>query len=191
LTTVTQYQPMYTYFHLNERDLLRLMTLRGEKAQQMGHNSDKDPDQELNIPLFLGLADEKGYPHEGELDFAESTLNTNTGTIELRGIFANSEKPERLVPGLFSRLRLPVGKTPDALLIDERAIGSDQSGRFVLVVNQENKVEKHPVTLGQRIDGMTVISEGIKANDKVIINGLQKARPGSVVNPTTATATAG
>lgn len=191
LTTVTQYQPMYTYFHLNERDLLRLMTLRGEKAQQMGHNSDKDPDQELNIPLFLGLADEKGYPHEGELDFAESTLNTNTGTIELRGIFANSEKPERLVPGLFSRLRLPVGKTPNALLIDERAIGSDQSGRFVLVVNQENKVEKRPVTLGQRIDGMSVISEGIKADDRVIINGLQKARPGSVVNPTTATATAG
>ncbi len=185
LTTVTQYQPMYAYFHLNERDLLRLMKLRGEKAKQMGHDSEKEPDQKLNIPLFLGLADEEGYPHEGELDFVESTLNTNTGTIELRGVFANSEKPERLVPGLFSRLRLPAAETPDALLVDERAIGSDQSGRYLLVVNQENKVEKRLVNLGQRLDGRVVISKGVTADDKVIINGLQKARPGSIVNPKT------
>ncbi|MDF1584507.1 MAG: efflux RND transporter periplasmic adaptor subunit [Methyloprofundus sp.] len=191
LTTVTQYQPMYAYFYLNERDLLRLMKLRREKAQQMGYDSNNQSNQELNIPLFLGLADEDGYPHEGKLDFVESTLNTNTGTVELRGVFINTEKPNHLVPGLFSRLRLPVGNTPEALLVDERAIGSDQSGRYLLVVNQENKVEKHLVSLGQRLNGMVVISKGIKADDKVIINGLQKARPGSVVNPTTATATAG
>lgn len=191
LTTVTQYQPMYAYFHLNERDLLRLMKLSSEKAQQLGHNQEKELYQNLNIPLFLGLADEEGYPHEGELDFVESELNTSTGTIELRGVFTNSEQPERLIPGLFSRLRLPVGKMPNALLINERAIGSDQSGHYLLVVNQENKVEKRLVTLGQHLDGMVVISKGIKAGDKVIINGLQKARPGSVVNPTTASATAG
>jgi RND family efflux transporter MFP subunit len=191
LTTVTQYQPMYAYFHLNERDLLRLMKLSSEKAQQLGHNQEKELYQNLNIPLFLGLADEEGYPHEGELDFVESELNTSTGTIELRGVFTNSEQPERLIPGLFSRLRLPVGKMPNALLINERAIGSDQSGHYLLVVNQENKVEKRLVTLGQRLNGMTVISKGIKADDKVIINGLQKARPGSVVNPQTASATAG
>jgi len=191
LTTVTQYKPMYAYFHLNERDLLRIMKVRGEKAQQMGHDSEKEPEHKLNIPLQLGLADEEGYPHQGELDFGESSLNTSTGTIELRGIFTNEGNPTRLIPGLFSRLRLPINKSQQALLISERAIGSDQSGRFVLVVNQENKVEKRLVTLGQHLDGMVVISKGIKADDKVIINGLQKARPGSVVNPTTATAKAG
>ena len=186
LTTISQYKPMYAYFHLNERDLLNLMTLRSKTAQETGHDTDEMPDNKLNIPLFMGLADEDGYPHQGVLDFGESELNTNTGTIELRGVFANAEKPTRLLPGLFVRLRLPIGETPDALLIDERAIAADQSGRYLLVVNKENKVEKRPVALGQHLDGMVVIREGIRAEDKVIINGLQKARPGSVVNPQTA-----
>ncbi|NOQ14221.1 MAG: efflux RND transporter periplasmic adaptor subunit, partial [Methyloprofundus sp.] len=170
------------------RDLLSLMTLRGKKAQETGHDTDEKSDNELKIPLQLGLADEEGYPHQGILDFGESELNTSTGTIELRGIFSNAEKPTRLLPGLFTRLRLPVDETANALLVNERAIGADQSGRYLLVVNKENKVEKRPVTIGQKIKGMIVIKEGIKADDQVIINGLQKARPGSVVNPKTATA---
>lgn len=183
LTTITQYKPMYVYFHLNERDLLSLMQLRDKESKEAGHDSDKTSDQELHIPLYLGLADEQGYPHAGILDFGESSINTSTGTIELRGVFPNDEKPARLLPGLFTRLRLPIGETPEALLVSERAIGSDQSGRYLLVVNKENKVEKRPVTLGQRIEGMVVVEQGIKAGDKVIINGLQKARPGSIVNP--------
>lgn len=188
LTTITQYKPMYVYFHLNERDLLSLMHLRDKKAKQIGHNSDKTPEKVLALPLHLGLADEVGYPHQGILDFGESELDTSTGTIELRGIFANTAKSTRLLPGLFTRLRLPIGKTPDALLINERAIAADQSGQYVLIVTQDNKVEKRPVALGQKIEGMVVIKEGIKAADKVIIKGLQKARPGSLVNPKTATA---
>lgn len=191
LTTVTQYQPMYAYFYLNERDLLRLMKLRSKKAQQMGHDSEKKSDYELNIPLFLGLADEDGFPHEGKLDFNESALNTNTGTIELRGTFANTDKSARLIPGLFTRLRLPVSENKNALLISERALSADQSGPYVLIVNHENKVEKRSVTTGQRLNGMVAISKGIQANDKIIINGLQRARPGSVVNPKAAPATAG
>jgi len=89
---------------------------------------------------------------------------------------------------LFTRLRLPINETPDALLIDERAIASDQSGRYLLAVNKDNKVEKRPVVLGQNLNGMIVIKEGITADDKIIINGLQRARPGSLVNPKTATA---
>lgn len=185
LTSITEYKPMYAYFHLNERDLLSLMNLRNEESMEQGHDSDTTSDQELHIPLFLGLADEDGYPHEGILDFGESSINTSTGTIELRGVFSNSEKPVRLLPGLFARLRLPIGETPDALLISERAIAADQSGRYLLVVNKENKVEKRPVILGQNLDGMVVIVQGIMADDRVIINGLQKARPGSVVNPQT------
>ena len=190
ITTVTQFEPMYAYFHLNERDLLRLMQLRREKFQQTGHDPESRHNSESKIPLYLGLTNEEGYPHQGVLDFGESALNTSTGTIELRGVFSNSEKPARLLPGLFTRLRLPVSETPRALLISDRAIAADQSGRYVLVVNQENKVEKRPVTLGQYIDGMVVIKKGVHADDRVIINGLQKARPGSVVNPQTA-ATAG
>lgn len=191
LTTVTQYKPMYAYFHLNERDFLRVMKIRGKKAENIDHDFEKQADQALHIPLFLGLVDEQGYPHKGELDFGESALNASTGTIELRGVFANAEKPIRLIPGLFARLRLPVGKTDDALLVDERAISADQSGRFVLIVDKKNKVEKRRVVLGQRIEGQVVIKEGIKATDKIIINGLQKARPGSIVNPQNAAITAG
>jgi len=131
----------------------------------------------------MGLADEEGYPHPGVLDFGESEINASTGTIELRGVFPNTDEPARLLPGLFTRLRLPIGETPDALLVSERAISADQSGRYLLVVDKENKVEKRLVTLGQHLDGMVVIKEGIKAEDRVIINGLQKARPGSLVNP--------
>jgi len=188
LTTITQYKPMYVYFHLNERDLLSLMKLRDQEAEKKGHDSDKTPENQLNIPLQLGLADEEGFPHQGILDFGESELNTSTGTIELRGVFTNTEKPKRLLPGLFTRLRLPIDETMDALLINERAIGADQSGRFVLIVNQENKVEKRPISLGQNLDGMVVITSGIKVDDRIIVNGLQKARPGSVVNPKSATA---
>ena len=189
LTTVTQYQPMYAYFHLNEHDLLRLMQLNRETIQQTGHDPDSRPASELGIPVYLGLADEEGFPHEGVYDFAESGIDTSTGTVELRAIFANDEKPVRLYPGLFARLRLPIGDPKESLLINERALSSDQSGHYLLLVNKENKVEKRLVTPGQRIKGMVVIKQGLNAEDKVIINGLQKARPGSLVNPKTTSTT--
>lgn len=189
LTTVTQYRPIYAYFHLNEHDLLRLMQLNRETIQQTGHDPDSRPASELGIPVYLGLADEEGFPHEGVYDFAESGIDSRTGTVELRAVFANDEKPVRLYPGLFARLRLPIGEPRDSLLINERALSSDQSGHYLLLVNKENKVEKRLVTPGQRIKGMVVIKQGLNAEDKVIINGLQKARPGSLVNPKTASTT--
>ncbi len=185
LTTVTQYRPIYAYFHLNEHDLLRLMSLSRAAIKKTGHDHDRQPVSELGIPVYLGLADEEGFPHEGVYDFVESEINTNTGTIELRAVFANSEKPVLIYPGLFARLRIPIGNPEDALLVNERALASDQSGHYLLLVNKENKVEKRLVTTGQHINGMVVIKQGLKAEDKVIINGLQKARPGSVVNPKT------
>ena len=180
LTSITQYKPMYAYFHLNERDLLRLMKLHRKEAKE---SNDDTPRADAEIPVQLGLADEEGYPHQGILDFGESSLDAKTGTIELRALFANAETPARLLPGLFARLRLPVDDPADALLIQEQAISSDQSGRYLLLVNNENKVEKRLVTLGQHLNGLVVIKKGLKAEDSVIINGLQKARPGSVVNP--------
>ena len=191
LTTVTQYQPIYAYFHLNERDLLRLMKSGRDKAQKTDQASENHPNTDEAIPVYLGLSDEKSYPHQGILDFRESALDTSTGTIELRAVFKNTEKPVRLLPGLFSRLRVPVNKIQHALLIHESALASDQSGHYLLVVNQKNKVEKRQVTVGQRSEGMIVIKKGVIAEDKVIINGLQKARPGSVVKPLGASSTAG
>ncbi|NOQ63479.1 MAG: efflux RND transporter periplasmic adaptor subunit [Methyloprofundus sp.] len=186
LTTITQYQPMYVYFHINERDLLKLMKMRREKAQALGIVRKQLSEKDLNIPLQLGLSDEQGFPHIGTLDFGESELNTSTGTMQLRGIFSNAAKPPRLLPGLFTRLRLPIANTKNALLINERAISADQSGRYLLIVDKDNKVEKRAVVTGQKIAGMVVIKEGINASDRVIVNGLQKARPGSAVNPQTA-----
>ncbi len=183
LTTVTQYSPMYAYFHLNERDLLRIMAVHREKTREMGVDLDEQPDSELEIPVYLELANEEGFPHRGILDFAESVVNTETGTMELRGIFPNEETPPVLISGLFARIRFPVGMDPDALLVSERALGSDQGGDFLLVVNSENVVEKRPVKVGQIADGMMVIKKGIQANDRVIISGIQRARPGGKVHP--------
>jgi RND family efflux transporter MFP subunit len=184
LTNITQIRPMYAYFHLNERDLLEIMEVRREKVKEKeGHNPEQTPDAELQIPVFLSLANEQNYPHQGILDFAETSVDTMTGTIELRGVFPNAEIPARILPGLFSRLRIPIGNTPDALLVNEIAIGADQGGEFLLLINKENIVEKRPVTTGQTIDGYKVIKTGIHPDDRVIINGLQKARPGGKVNP--------
>jgi RND family efflux transporter MFP subunit len=183
LTTITQYDPMYAYFHLNERDLLRVMTVYREKVKEKGLDPARNPNSEADIPVFLGLVNEQGYPHRGILDFAESGVDTATGTIELRAIFPNPQKPAVLVPGLFARLRFPVGIHADALLVSERALGADQQGNYLLVINSDNVVEKRLVSAGQVIDGLRVIDKGIQAEDRVIVQGLQRARPGGKVAP--------
>jgi len=183
LTTLTQYNPIHAYFHLNERDLLQVMAIRRKKAQTHEQGPNKQPDSKLDIPVFLRLVDEKTYIHEGELDFGASGVDSETGTIELRGVFPNPGKRPVLIPGLFAELRFPVGQHKDALLVGEQALSADQSGKFVLVVNTENVVEKRSVTPGQVIDGLQVIRSGIQANDRIVINGIQRARPGAKVDP--------
>jgi RND family efflux transporter MFP subunit len=185
LTTVTKFKPMYAYFHLNERDLLRVMEVHRKALKEKGLDADYDRSSQAEIPVFLGLATDSDYPHQGILDFAESNVNTDTGTIELRAVFPNADKPPRLLPGLFAQIRFPVGEHAEAMLVNEQAIGSDQRGSYLLTVNQDNIVEKKPIKAAQIIDGMRVITQGIKAGDKIIINGIQKARPGSKVNPQT------
>jgi RND family efflux transporter MFP subunit len=183
LTTITQYHPMYAYFHLNERDLLRVMAVYREKMKEKGLDPATDPDSKADVPVFLGLVNEQGYPHRGVLDFAESGVSTETGTIELRAVFPNPGKSPVLLPGLFARLRFPVGTHADALLVSERALGADQQGNYLLVVSSDNVVEKRLVSAGQVIDGLRVIDKGIRADGLVIVNGLQRARPGAKVDP--------
>jgi len=186
LTDITRYDPMYVYFNLNERDLLRIMPSYEEQAQQTGSSdSGSRSIADKRYPVFIGLSNQEGHPHEGILDFTESGLDTETGTIRLRAIFDNPGDPPALLPGLFARVRLPLGTRPDMPLVSERAIAQDQSGRYLMVIDAENKVEKVNVRTGQNIDGLVVIEEGLRAGERVIVKGLQRARPGRVVAPET------
>ncbi len=183
LTEITAFDPMYVYFNLNERDFLRVHSMYRAKAREKGINTAKVSQRKLDIRVYLGLANEDGYPHEGLLDFVESGLDSDTGTLQLRAVFQNKEVPRALNPGLFSRVRMPISKRPNMPLVTELAIGADQSGRYILVVNSENVVEKRNIRLGQLMDGMRVIEEGVGSDDRVIVNGLQRARPGGKVDP--------
>ncbi len=183
LTEVTDYDPMYVYFTLNERDLLRVLEKYRSRVEEKGIDARREPAAKAEMALFIGLANETGYPHEGVLDFAESGVDTETGTLQLRGVFANSETPARLFPGLFVRVRLPSVERSNIPLVSERAIGVDQGGTYLLVVTGENQVEKRAVVLGQLIENMRVIEDGLKNDEWVIVNGMQRARPGGKVDP--------
>ena len=183
LTTIKDYDPMFVYFDLNERDLLRVMEIYRARAQERGFDPRSDTTRDVDLRLYLGLSNEEGYPHEGVVDFAESGVDAGTGTLQVRGVFANEEMPPVLVPGLFTRVRMPIQERPDALLVSERAIGADQEGRYLLVVNDDKEVEKRPIRIGQLVDGLHVIEDGLDAGEWVIVNGLQRARQGATVAP--------
>jgi membrane fusion protein (multidrug efflux system) len=174
---------MTFYFNLNEYDLLRMQSMYRKRVQEKGFDPNKDSDIRAEIPLFLGLANEEGYPHEGVADFAESGVDPATGTMQLRGVFPNPGPPNVLLPGLFTRLRMPIDKRENALLVSERAIGADQGGNYLLTVNSDNEVEKKPIRMGQLVDGLLVIEEGLQPGELVIVKGLQRARPGGKVDP--------
>ncbi len=185
LTDITTFDPMYVYFEVNERDLLRYMNksraeARGQsqaaEAVDEGRAGKRQP-----VPLEIGLANEDGYPHPALTDFAESQVDPDTGTIRVRGIVQNPGEQPVFVPGLFVRVRLPFETRPDMPLVTERAVGFDQSGQYVLLVNSENIVEKRNVTLGPIVDGLRVITDGIEASDMVVVKGLQRAREGAAV----------
>jgi len=183
LTTVIRYDPMYAYFNLNERDLLKVMAMYRQETKEKGLDPAKDSAARADLTVALELANEENYPHRGIVDFAESGVDPATGTLQLRGVFPNPGPAPVLLPGLFTSLRMPIGKRENALLVTERAIGSDQSGRFLLAVNSENTVEKKPIRMGRLVDGLRVIEEGLQPDDRVVVNGLQRARPGAKVDP--------
>jgi len=173
LTDITTYDPMYVYFDVNERDLLRVMSMSRKDDVGEGPAGKRE-----STPLELSLANETGFPHRGVTDFAESQVDPETGTLRVRGVFDNPGERPLLLPGLFARVRVPIAKRPDMPLVTERAIGFDQSGQYVLVVNAENTVEKRKVDLGPMVDGLLVVESGVAANDLVVVNGLQRAREG-------------
>jgi len=166
LTTIVQLDPIYAYFDISEDIFNRY---KKWKQKQQGTVREKSP-------VFIGLSDEEGFPHEGQIDFMDNRVDPATGTMLVRGIFPN--KQGLLYPGLFVRIRIPLEAEKDAVLVHERAIGTDLSGKYVLVVDDKNIVHQRPVDLGGLQEGMRVIRKGLEPNESYIVDGLQFARPG-------------
>ncbi len=141
------------------------------------------------VPATFGLLTEEGHPHQGHLDFAAIGIAPTTGTLQVRGVFANRD--QRILPGLFARLRVSALEAKDALLVPGDAVRFDQQGEYVLVVNAQNLVERRGVKLGLQVGDRLVVSEGLAADDLVIVEGLLQAVPGRAVSPHPAAASAG
>jgi RND family efflux transporter MFP subunit len=172
LTTIVSLDPLYLYGDADERSILKYLRLRREGKRVSARDEE--------IPAEMGLSDEPGFPHSGYIDFVDNRVDPNTGTMRARGVFSNAD--HSLSPGFFARIRIPgSGKYP-ALLIPDRALGSDQAQKFVYVVNAEKKVEFRPVQIGPMIDGLRVVRSGLKAEEQIIIEGLMRVRPGVVVD---------
>jgi len=178
LTTVVSSEPMWMYFDVDERTILQYRTRYA--ATHPGDTAAPDA-RKLAIPVAIGLAHEDGYSVHGTLDFIDNQVNTATGTMLARAVFPNTDR--RLTPGLFVRVRLPVGDPARSLLVSDRAVGTDQGTKYVLVVNDQNVVEYRPVKLGPISDDLRVIREGLKPGERVIVAGIQRARPGITVKP--------
>lgn len=178
LTSIVSVDPIEVYFDLDEPTLLLVQKMLREGTMKSA--------TEAQLPVRLGLGNDEGYPFEGRIDFVENQVDPETGTIRVRGVLPNP-KPERgprpLVPGLFARVRLPLGESHKAILISERAIGRDQGSPFVYVVSSDNEVVYRRIQLGALHDGMRVILDGISSGEQVVVNGLQRIRPGIKVDP--------
>jgi RND family efflux transporter MFP subunit len=176
LTKIVDEQPMYVYFDVDERSLLRYMKRRNQSV-----NSTPGSLRQLGIDCYVQLADEKDFSHKGKLDFAESEVNTSTGTARLRGEFEN--KDLALASGLFVRVRVPSSEPYRALLIPERALATDQDIKFVYVVGNDGVAARRKVELGAQRGDLRVVTAGLQAGERVIVKGLQRVRPGQKVEP--------
>jgi RND family efflux transporter MFP subunit len=173
LATIVQLDPIYVTFNVNEQDVLRI---RAEAKRRGLTASDL-----TQLPIEVGLQTENGYPHKGNLDYASPTINQSTGTLAVRGVLPNADRV--LLPGYYVRVRVPLDEQQGALLVPDVALGSDQSGRYVLVVNGDNVVEQRKVRTGPVEGDLRVIESGLKADDRVVIAGLLRAIPGQKVDP--------
>ena len=168
LTTIVSLDPIYVYFDLDERRLLKLKSLIREKKIEWPADG--------GIKVLMGLANEEGYPHEGWINFTDNRVEPDTGTWRLRGRFDNPD--HFFTPGLFVRVRLPIGNPYTATLVAEEALGTDQGQKFLYVVNEAGKVENRRIKVGPIHNGLRVISEGLTTGEKVVVSGLQRVRQG-------------
>src|SRR6266404_1667303 len=173
LATIVALDPIWVNFNVNEQDVLRIRT----EARRRGMTAD----DLRQLPIEVGLQTETGYPHKGKLDYAAVTLNQSTGTLPVRGVLPNFDRA--LLPGFFVRVRVPIDQEQNGLFVPDVALGSDQAGRYLLVVNGENVVEQRKVRVGPLEGELRVIEEGLKADDRVVTAGLLRAIPGQKVDP--------
>ena len=178
LTTIVSLDPVYCYFDADERAVL--------KYRQMANAGTGGDFREGQVPCELELANETGFPHKGVIDFMDNQVDPAMGTLRVRGVFPNPGPERILQPGYFARVRVPGSSKYPALVVPDEAIGTDQSQKFVYVVNDQNTVEYKMVKLGPIVDGLRVVREGIQSNDWVVVNGLMSVRPGGKVSATRA-----
>jgi RND family efflux transporter MFP subunit len=172
LCTIVQRSPIHAYFDVSERIALQYLA--------RGQNGKRDNPRGQFPAAFLGLANEEGYPHEGQVDYVDNVLDSSTGTLTVRAVFDNTAG--RLYPGLYARIRVPFEDVPDAVLIQESGVASGLDGRYVLTVDAQNVVHRTPIELGERADdGYVQVTQGLKVGQRYIVAGLQFARPGMPV----------
>jgi membrane fusion protein, multidrug efflux system len=173
LTNIVSVDPIYAYFYVDERSVLNY-----QKQVREGKLVDA---RSASVPVFLQLENETRFPHQGNIDFLSNQFNSSTGTLAVRGLFPNADGI--LIPGAFARVRVAATPLHAAILVTDRAIGTDQGQKYVLVVGPDNIVSVRPVELGPDADGLRVVRSGLTGEENVIINGVINARPGSKVSP--------
>jgi multidrug efflux system membrane fusion protein len=171
LTTLVSTDRVYAYFDADERVFLKYVELA---RQAGGHTRDASP-------VYLGLSSEEGHPHLGELDFLDNQVNPQTGTIRGRAVFDNRDG--RFTPGLYARLKLVGSGQYAAALIKDEAVGTDLGKKFVLVLDKDNAVQYRAIELGPKLEGLRIVRQGLSKGEKIVVNGLQRAFPGSTVDP--------
>jgi membrane fusion protein, multidrug efflux system len=178
LTTIVSVNPIYVYFEGDENTYLRY--------NQLAREGERPSSRDARNPVKIGLSNEQGFPHEGYMDFVDNQLDVRTGTIRARAVLEN--KNGQFTPGMFARVQLLGSGEYDAILIEDRAVGTDQSQNFVLVLGADNKLEYRAITAGRIIDGgLRIVRKGLAPDDVVVISGLQRVRPGVQVKPHMAT----
>ena len=173
LTTIVSLDPIHAYFEANERAYLKYMRL--------SQSGQRPSSRDARNPVYMQLADEEGFPHRGYMDFVDNLLDVNTGTMTGRAIFPNPDKV--LTPGLFARVRLPGSGAHETLLIPDAAIGSDQTEKYVYVVAEDDSISYRKIKTGPLVHGLRVVREGLQAQERIVIVGLQRVRPGLKVTP--------
>ncbi len=171
LTTVVSIDKVYAYFDADERVFLKYIEL----ARQDGSDA-RDAS-----PVYLGLSNEEGHPHLGQLDFLDNQVNPKTGTIRGRAVFDNRDG--RFTPGLYARLKLVGSSTYDATLIKDEAVGTDLGKKYVLVLGDDNSVGYRAIELGPKLQGLRIVRSGLAKGEQIVVNGLQRAMPGATVDP--------
>jgi RND family efflux transporter MFP subunit len=173
LTTIVSVDPIYAYFDVDESTVLRVRELiRTGKMQSA---------RDVSVPAWLSLTNNDDFSKEGRIDFIDNQVDPKTGTLRVRAVFPNHD--ETLSPGFFVRIRVRIGVPHQAILIAERAIDTDQGQKIVYVVNDKNEVVYRPVRVGTRHGSLIAIDEGLKTDERIVVNGLQRVRPGATVEP--------